>query len=57
MKFVNYLEKISGVGIYPLLSLLLFTIVFVLVVLYAMRASNETIAEMENLPLDEKKGL
>ncbi len=54
MKFVNYLEKISGVGIYPLLSLLLFTIIFILVVLYAMRASNETISEMENLPLDEK---
>ena len=54
MKFVNYLEKISGVGIYPLLSLLLFTIISILVVLYAMRASNETISEMENLPLDEK---
>lgn len=53
MKFVNYLEKISGVSIYPIISLVIFTAVFVVVVLYALRTSNETISEMENLPLDE----
>ena len=53
MKFINYLEKINGVSIYPIISLVLFTAVFVAVIIYAMRASNETISEMENLPLDE----
>lgn len=54
MKFINYLEKISGVSIYPVISLLLFTAVFVLVIIYAMRASRDTIAEMENIPLDDQ---
>jgi len=53
MKFVNYLEKISHVSIYPIISLVLFTAMFVLVVVYAMKANKETISEMENLPLDE----
>lgn len=52
MKFINYLEKITGVGIYPLVSLLIFTVLFILVVIFAMRTSDETIKEMENLPLD-----
>lgn len=54
MKFINYLEKISGVSIYPVISLLLFTAVFVLVIIYAMRASRATIAEMEKIPLDDQ---
>ncbi|MFT4094534.1 MAG: CcoQ/FixQ family Cbb3-type cytochrome c oxidase assembly chaperone [Niabella sp.] len=54
MKFINYLEKISGVSIYPVISLVLFTAVFVLVVIYAMKTSRETISEMENLPLDDQ---
>lgn len=53
MKFVNYLEKISGVGIYPLISLLLFTAVFVFVVIYAYKTDKATVDEMKNLPLDE----
>lgn len=52
MKFINYLEKIAGVSIYPIISLILFTVVFILVVIYAMRTSDETVKEMENLPLD-----
>ena len=53
MKFINYLEKIDGVTIYPIISLTLFVTIFVGVVIYAMRTSDETISEMENLPLDE----
>ncbi|MGJ7033271.1 CcoQ/FixQ family Cbb3-type cytochrome c oxidase assembly chaperone [Niabella hirudinis] len=52
MKFVNYLEKISGVGIYPMISLVLFTVLFTFVVIYALKVSRETISEMERLPLD-----
>ena len=54
MKFINYLEKISGVGIYPVISLVLFTALFVAVVIYAMKTSQETITEMENIPLDDQ---
>lgn len=52
MKFINYLERITGVSVYPMVSLLLFTTVFILVVIYAFKASDRTIKEMENLPLD-----
>lgn len=53
MKFINYLEKINGISIYPIISLALFTALFVAVVIYAMKASDESISEMENLPLNE----
>lgn len=52
MKFINYLEKISGVSIYPIISLIVFTIFFILVIIYAIRTSNETVTKMKNLPLD-----
>lgn len=53
MKFINYLEKIGGVSVYPIISLVLFAALFVVVVIYAFRTSRESISEMENLPLDE----
>ncbi len=52
MKFVNYLERITGVGVYPMISLIVFTVFFILVVIYAFRTPDETVKEMENLPLD-----
>ncbi|MBK7098979.1 MAG: CcoQ/FixQ family Cbb3-type cytochrome c oxidase assembly chaperone [Sphingobacteriales bacterium] len=52
MKFVNYLERITGVGIYPMISLLIFTALAVLVVIYVVHTSDETVNEMKNLPLD-----
>lgn len=52
MKFVNYLEKITGVGIYPMISLIIFTILAILIVLYAFKTSEETVNKMKNLPLD-----
>ncbi|SDE02390.1 CcoQ/FixQ family Cbb3-type cytochrome c oxidase assembly chaperone [Niabella drilacis] len=55
MKFINYLEKISGVSIYPVISLVLFSALFIAVFIYAMKTSKESISEMENLPFDEFK--
>jgi hypothetical protein len=34
MKFINYLQSISGVGIFPLISLLLFFVFFAAVTWY-----------------------
>lgn len=53
MKFINYLEKIKSISIYPVISLILFTALFTIVVIYAFKVSRESISEMENLPLDE----
>ncbi len=50
MKLSNYLEKISGVGIYPMLSLLLFMVFFITAVFIALRTSEDEVNHMKNLP-------
>jgi len=52
MKFSHYLEKITGVSIYPMISLLLFVAFFVAVTIIVFKTSKETISKMESLPLD-----
>lgn len=52
MKFVNYLEKITGVSVYPLISLLLFFTIFIVVIIMTVRMPNKVVEEMENLPLE-----
>ncbi len=52
MKFKYYLETITGIQIYPLISLLLFVSFFIIVTLWVLRTSKETIEYMENLPLE-----
>lgn len=52
MKFINYLEGISGVSIYPMTSLLLFVTFFVCVTIYVMRADTGYVDHMKNIPLE-----
>jgi cytochrome oxidase assembly protein ShyY1 len=51
MKFIHYLENISGVSVYPLVSMLLFLTVFTLAIWQVVRQSKESINEQKNLPL------
>ena len=54
MKFVkNYLETITGIEIYPLLSLCIFFAFFVLLIVYVVRMNKKHIEVMEHLPLQE----
>lgn len=54
MKFINYLESIAGVSIFPMISLMIFFIFFVTLVIYVCKIlSNETVAILENVPLNE----
>jgi cytochrome c oxidase cbb3-type subunit 3 len=55
MKFSTYLEKITGVGIYPVISLLLFVAFFVLVTVWVYSIDKKEIERIENLPLDDNK--
>jgi cytochrome c oxidase cbb3-type subunit IV len=50
MKFINYLEKITGVGIYPMVSLLIFFVFFVGLTFWALKANKRYISEMKNIP-------
>jgi cytochrome c oxidase cbb3-type subunit 3 len=53
MKFRNYLETIAGVGIYPLISLIIFFAFFIGLIVYVLRLDNETLNKMRRLPLHD----
>lgn len=51
MKFINYLEKITGVDVYALISFSIFFPLFIIMVLWAWKADKKMIDEINNLPL------
>lgn len=51
MKFINYLESITGIGVYPLVSLMIFFVFFIGVTLYIMLGRKEYFETLSNLPL------
>lgn len=55
MKFSTYLEKIAGVSIYPVVSLVAFVIFFALVIYWMYSIDKNEISRIEKLPLDETK--
>ena len=56
--FKHYFERIQGIEIYPVISLLIFFIFFVLLFVWVISADKKYINKMKNLPLDgtESKG-
>lgn len=52
MKFVNYLEKISGVDIYALTSFSIFFLFFIAMATWALKADKNMIEEISRIPLD-----
>ncbi|MBI1930936.1 MAG: cbb3-type cytochrome c oxidase subunit 3 [Ignavibacteriales bacterium] len=52
MKFSNYLSSIENVGIYPVLTLILFFAVFVGALIWIYTRDKDYISELENIPLD-----
>jgi fructose-specific phosphotransferase system IIC component len=57
MKFINYLTSITGISIYPLISLLIFTAIFTVVLYKTFSESKQSIAEQSNLPLDDQPSI
>jgi len=55
--FKNILERISGVEVFPLISLLLFRVIFTLVLIWTFRMDKKKIKYMENLPLNDDENL
>ncbi len=54
MKFINYLESITGIGIYPLSSLLIFFLFFVFVSLYVIKGRKEYFKQLSEIPINEE---
>lgn len=52
MKFINYLEKISGVDIYALSSFSIFFAFFTVMALWAWKADKGLIEELNRIPLN-----
>jgi len=52
MKFKNYLQDVENISIYPLVSLLLFTAVFVAVIIYAFTTDKKKMQDKANIPLN-----
>jgi len=57
MKFINYLEKITGVDVYAMTSFLIFFTFFLVMTLWAWRADKKLINILSNLPLDNEETL
>jgi cytochrome c oxidase cbb3-type subunit 3 len=55
MKFINYLETITGVGIYPLFSLLVFFVFFTALTIWVIKADKGFISTMEHMPLNDNQ--
>lgn len=53
MKFINYLESIAGIGIFPLISLTIFFTFFVVLTIWAFKVDKQRILKMKNIPLNE----
>lgn len=53
LKYIkHHLDTISGVEIYPIISLLLFFIVFATMLFIVMKMPKKNIDKLSNMPLD-----
>lgn len=50
MKFINYLESITGVSIFPLTSLLIFFLFFTALGFWVLKADKKHILSMKQIP-------
>lgn len=53
MKFVNYLQDITGVSIYPLISLLLFFVFFLGVTWFVFKTPKKQMQQISQIPLEQ----
>jgi len=51
----NYLSAIEGISIYPIISLSIFFIFFVILGIFVFKADKTYITYMENLPFSDDK--
>ena len=55
LKFVkNHMESITGIEIYPIISLLIFFVFFVALFWWVFTAKKEYIETVSNIPLDNQ---
>jgi cbb3-type cytochrome oxidase subunit 3 len=52
MKFIHYIEKVSGVDIMGIASLLIFVLFFAGMLTWVLRSNKKKLEEISRLPLD-----
>lgn len=52
MKFITYLEKVSGVDIYGMISLLMFVLFFGIITTWVFKTRKNKFTEISRIPLD-----
>ena len=56
LKFIkHHMETITGIEVYPLISLLIFFIFFTVLILWVVRSDKGYNAQMAQLPLEEEE--
>lgn len=53
--FKHYFESIDGLEIYPIFSLLVFLIFFVIVTVWTLKADKSYLKKMEEIPLENNE--
>jgi cbb3-type cytochrome oxidase subunit 3 len=54
MKFINYLEKITGVDVYAMSSFMIFFTFFIIMTVWALKADKKLIDTLSNIPLEDQ---
>lgn len=55
MKFIHYLETITGVGIFPLTSLTIFFLFFSVMTVWSLKADKGYIEALKRIPFPDSK--
>ena len=55
MKFIHYLEKISGVDVYALISFGIFFLFFLAMLTWVFKTDKNKLDTISNIPLDEQE--
>ena len=50
----NVLESITGIDIFPIISLAVFTLVFGVMLVWVFKLDKKIVSKMKQLPLDDK---
>lgn len=53
MKFINYLEKVSGVDLMGLFSLVVFFLFFTGMLIWVLKSKKKDFSEVSRIPLDQ----
>lgn len=52
MKFIHYIEKVSGISIYGLSSLLIFVLFFIIMLTWVFKTKKKNFTDVSRIPLD-----